>query len=338
MANVHVIIGEDDYLVSEMAKKTIGDGVGLETIDSLNSTAADRQLEDLRRADESLATPPFLDPRKVTWWRNVHFLPGAGKKSAAEDVRKALDGFAKRLAAADLPENQHFILSGPCLLATSTFAKTLAGSAEIVVFKEAKPSQQARQAAARAMDFAGGLGLKFAPGVADMFVARAGCDSRTLLSELEKLREYIGPGRDMVGAADVADITSLSAGSEPAGWNLTDPVGDRDARAAMAALERFKTGDGFAVYVPAMLERFFRQLAELKDAQERGFFDQATEGMNPYVANKLRRFAGKWTLRELRVARHRFFRLRERAVSGSGESAAVLVDAEILRAIGRARR
>ena len=337
MANVHVIIGEDDYLVAEMAKKTIGDGIGLETIDSVNSTAADRQLEDLRRADESLATPPFLDPRKVTWWKNVHFLPVAGKKSAAEEVRKALDGFAKRLAAADLPENQHFILSGPGLLSTSTFAKTLAGSAEIVVFKEAKSSQQARQAAARAMDFADRLGLKFAPGVADMFVARAGCDSRTLLSELEKLRDYLGPGRDTVSAADVADITS-SAGSEPAGWDLTDPVGDRDARSAMAALEKFKTGDGFAIYVSAMLERFFRQLAELKDAQERGFFGRATEGMNPFVANKLRRFVGKWTLRELRVARHRFFRLRERAVSGSGEAAAVLVDAEILRAIGRARR
>ena len=337
MANIHVIIGEDDYLVSEMAQKTLGDGVGLEKFDSLNSTAADRQLDDLRRVEESLMTPPFLDPRKVTWWKNVHFLPAAGKKSASEDVRDALDRFAKRLAAADLPENQHFILSGPHLLATSTFAKELAASAEIVTLKAAKPSQQARQAVVRAIDFAAGIGLKFAPGAADMFVARAGCDTRTLVGEIGKLREYLGPGRDTITAADIADITS-PAGSEPAGWDLTDPIGDRDARAAMAALERFKTGDGFAVYVSAMLERFFRQLAELKDAQERGFFDRATEDANPYVANKLRRFVGKWTLRELRVARHRFFRLRERAVSGAGESADVLLDAEILRAIGRARR
>ena len=28
MANVHVIIGEDDFLVGETAKKVIGDGVG----------------------------------------------------------------------------------------------------------------------------------------------------------------------------------------------------------------------------------------------------------------------------------------------------------------------
>ena len=29
MANLHVIIGEDDYLVGETAKKIVGDGVGL---------------------------------------------------------------------------------------------------------------------------------------------------------------------------------------------------------------------------------------------------------------------------------------------------------------------
>ena len=35
--NIHVIIGEDDFLVGEAAKKTVGDGVGLEVIDSANA-------------------------------------------------------------------------------------------------------------------------------------------------------------------------------------------------------------------------------------------------------------------------------------------------------------
>ena len=60
---IHIIIGEDDYLISETAKKTVGDGVGLEVIDSLNASNADLQMADLRRADESLSTPPFLDPK-----------------------------------------------------------------------------------------------------------------------------------------------------------------------------------------------------------------------------------------------------------------------------------
>ena len=111
--NIHVIIGEDDYLVGETAKKIVGDGVGLEVIDSANSTNAELQLADLVKVDESFSTPPFLDPRKVTWWKNVHFLPG-GKSS--EDVKAAHEKFAAKLAVAKLPENQHFILTGPHLL------------------------------------------------------------------------------------------------------------------------------------------------------------------------------------------------------------------------------
>ena len=129
--NIHVIIGEDDFLVSEAAKKSIGDGVGLEVIDSANASNAELQMADLRRAEESVQTPPFLDPKKVTWWKNVGFLPG-GKSS--EEVKLALEKFAEFLAAAKLPENQHFILSGPHLLKTSIFAKRLAGHAEILSF------------------------------------------------------------------------------------------------------------------------------------------------------------------------------------------------------------
>ena len=38
---LHVIIGEDDYLVDEAAKRIIGDGTGLEVVDSANSSNED---------------------------------------------------------------------------------------------------------------------------------------------------------------------------------------------------------------------------------------------------------------------------------------------------------
>ena len=82
MAQVHVIIGEDEYLVSEAAKRIVGDGIGLETVDSANSSNAEAQLKDIREAEASLMTPPFLDPKKTTWWRNVGFLPQGGSQSA----------------------------------------------------------------------------------------------------------------------------------------------------------------------------------------------------------------------------------------------------------------
>ena len=334
MSQVHVIIGEDDYLVSEAAKRIVAGGAGLETVDSANSTNEDLQLKDLREAEASLMTPPFLEPRKVTWWRNVGFLPQGGKGAAAEGVKAALERFAKRLAAADLPENQHFILSGPRLLQTSTFAKTLKASAEMVVFASGRPWEQAKAAAVRVVDLAKEMGLSFERGAAELFVSRVGTDTRSLASELGKMRDYLGGGRRTVGADDIAEVTSQGAGVEPEIWPVTDALGERDAAKALEAVRRFEREEGFAVLVTTVVERFFRQLVELKDAEERGMFRKAAEGMNPYVAEKSRRFLRNWTLNELRVARFRFLELRERAVS-SGDSASVLVVARLVQACRR---
>ena len=336
MAQVHVIIGEDDYLVSEAAKRVVGDGVGLETVDSANSSNADLQMRDLREAEASLMTPPFLDPKKVTWWRNVGFLPQTGKGAPSEDVKAALERFAGRLAAANLPECQHFVLSGPRLLATSVFAKTLKASCEMVVFASGKPAEQARGAVVRAVDFASELGLKFAPGAAEAFVALVGTDSRSLMSELGKMRDYLGPKGRQITEADIAEITSQGAGVEPAVWSITDALGERNVGKLVDAVSRFERENGFAVLVATVVEKFFRQLAELKDAEARGMFAQATEGMVPWAVRKAQAQLGNWTLNELRAARFRFQELRERAVSS--QSADALVVPRLVQACARRRR
>ena len=328
MANLHIIIGEDDYLVAETAKKTIGDGVGLEVIDSMNSTNAELQLKDLREADASFSTPPFLDPKKVTWWKNVHFLPGGGKKGAAEDVKEALEKFAKRLAETQLPENQHFILSGPHLLKTSIFAKTLAGAAEMVVFEPEKPWKAAQNAVVRIIDLAAEMNLKFESGAAEKFVSIVGTDSRSLMSELGKMRDYLGKDSHTITAADVEEISSQGYGVEPEVWDVTDAIGKRDLSAALTALRKFELENGFAVFMTGIIEKFFRQLIDIKNGK--------TEGMNPYALRKNEGFLRNWSLNELRVARARFLRLREKVVSGltSGD---VLVVSELVRACRRKR-
>lgn len=331
-----VIIGEDDFLVAETAKKAIGaDASALEVIDSLNSTNAETELRDIAAADASFSTPPFLEPVKATWWKNVAFLPCGGKGGPSEEVKNALERFAKKLAENPLPENQKFILSGPRLLQTSIFAKTLKGVAEMVVFPSGKPWEKARDAAARLPEMAAELGLSFSPGVAALFVSRVGTDTRSLFRELEKMRDYIGGKGGAVTADDVAAVTSQGVGVEPEVWDLTDAVGARDLGKALAQLGRFEGDSGYAVFMTTVLEKFFRQLAEVKDAAERGRAGDATAGMAPFAARKTLAFLGNWTLRELRVARFRFLALRERAVSSSG-SADALVATELVRACRRA--
>jgi len=317
--NVHVIIGEDDFVVGETAKKTIGDGVGLEVIDSANASNAELQLADLRKAEESLDTPPFLDPRKVTWWKNVHFLPG-GRSS--EDVKNALERLSEKLASVKLPENQHFILSGPHLLKTSVFAKRLAGAAEIVSFAAEKPWEAKRAAAVRAAEYASAQKLAFAPDAAEMFVSIVGTDARSLMSEVGKMRDYLGPGASVITAADVAAIASPGAKVEAELWDVTDAIGQRNASAALAALGRFEREDGFAILMSGVIEKFFRQLLDVKRGK--------TDGMSPFAVRKNAGFAAKWSEMELRRARARFLALREKVVSGTA-AGDVLVVTELLR-------
>lgn len=327
--NLHIIIGEDDYLVGETAKKVIGDGVGLEVIDSMTATNAELQMKDLRAAEASFDTPPFLDPKKVTWWKNVHFLPGGGKKDSSEEVKEALEKFARKLAAASLPENQHFILSGPKLLKTSIFAKTLQAAAEMVVFAAEKPWEAAKNAVVRVIDLAAEMGFKFEPGVAEKFVSIVGTDSRSLMSELGKMRDYLGNEKSTIAATDVAEITSQGYGVEPVVWDVTDAIGRRDLNAALTAMRKFELENGFAVMMTMVIEKFFRQLIDITNGR--------TEGLNPYALRKNEGFLRNWSPAELRAARARFLMLREKVVSGT-TSGDTLVVTTLVRVMRRARR
>ncbi len=329
--NAHLIIGEDDYLVDEAVREVLGGIEDREIIDSSKSSTADLQLLDVTRARESLLTPPFLSPRKATWWKNVWFLPGGGadaaaegRRKVAEDVKAALESFAATWASCSLPENQVFVLSAPRLLKTSVFAKTLAGRVSVRVFEAGKPWEAAREAERRAREFAERLGLRFEGAALSQFVARVGTSSRALMSELGKMRDFLGPGETTIRSQDVAAITSSGGLDETEVWDVTDAVGRRDLQAALAALAPFELEKGFAVFMSGVLEKFFRQLIEVKEGRP--------TTLNPYALKKNTAFAANWTLSELRRARERFFQLREEVVSGT-QAGDIRVVLDLIRAV-----
>ena len=211
---------------------------------------------------------------------------------------------------------------------TSDFAKSLASSVEMIVFSSGNPREAEREAVVRAADYASGMGLVFAPGVAERFVAVVGRDARSQLSELGKMRDYLGPGKSQITAADVAAISSPGAGVESAVWDVTDAIGARDIGAALAAIRRFELENGFTVMMSSVIERFFRQLLDVAHGR--------TDGMAPFAVRKSQGFLRKWPLQELRVARWRFLALREKVVSGT-TSGDVLVVSELVRVMRRGR-
>ena len=109
-------------------------------------------------------------------------------------------------------------------------------------------------------------------------------------------------------------------------WDVTDAIGKRDLNAALAAMRKFELENGFAVFMTGIIEKFFRQLIDVKNGK--------TEGMNPYALRKNEGFLRNWSPAELRAARARFLMLREKVVSGT-TSGDVLVVSTLVRVMRR---
>ncbi len=339
MKSVTIIIGEDGYLVDRAAEKIVAGASLLEKIDSVASEKEEAQLRDLAAVRESFFTPPFMEPDKTTWWRNADFLPQAGKSPPAptKTVKEALEKFAAELAAAKVAPNQKLVITGKRLLASSKFAKEAAKFADVNVMAALKGRQAVNSASASARELAAESGLSFAPGALEAFVAKVGFDTRSILNEIAKLRDYIGGENRPVTNDDVSQVVSPGIGIEAPVWDVTDALGERDAVKALAALERMArlesgSSSGFAIAVTTGIEGFFRQMAACADA-ERTKPGSGAAGMTPFTYRKCLGFLPKWTVGELRRERARFLALRQRAVSVAGkEGTEALMVAEVARA------
>ena len=360
--NIHLIIGEDDYLVDKAAREAIAAAVpeenrssAVETIDGEADNAAD-QLHSLRECEASVQTPPFLDPVKLTWWRGVSFLPGSGREKIAESVKTALETFAKSLSDSPLPSNQHLLITAPKLLATSIFAKSLKAIAETTVFpSESRANQRVAAALETLPALAKAEGVSFAPGTEQAFVAKAGTDTRTLVSELAKLHSYLGDETTTATAAHVSEITS-PGGGEPELWDVTDAVGARNPSRLVEVFSRFADVSKMGVLLATVAEKFFRELIVYRDAIDHGWLsgggwsssipenvirqlDDIGVGpgssKNRWALGKSAAHARNFTPLELRTARWRLMRVRERLVSADADGE--LVKTELLRIIARRR-
>ncbi len=329
--NILLIVGDDDFAAEAETKQAIEAHVpaelrasAVEVVDGL-ATNAESQLASVRNCLASVQTPPFLDPVKLTWWKGVSFLPGGGRGGKiAEDVKDALERFADSLAKSPLPPNQFLVITATTLLKTSVFAKRMGALAEI---RDCSVPTRSRDRAAAALvrlpAFAKAAGISFAPGADRAFVAKTGPDSRTIVSELEKMRTYLGEDNRPVTEDDVAAITS-AGGDDIEIWSLTDALASRNAGKVLTTLRCFQGDSGWPIMISTVVERWFRDLIAAK---------AGLGGENDWKARKNAAAAASFTLTELRVGRYRMLALRERLVSS--QLPAEYVEMEIIRTIRR---
>jgi len=347
-------VGEDDFLAEATARKVIEAAVpaelrasAIETVDG-NAQNEEAQLASLAACRASIQTPPFLDPVKLTWWRGVTFLPGGGHNGkTTEAVGNAIKKFAEELAAHPLPENQILVI---------TAAKTFKAFAQVVEFGGGGKSRDRQESAlARLPDLAAEENLSFAPGADAAFIAKVGTDTRVIVSELAKMRTYLGHERDTVTKDDIAAVASVG-GEEPELWEITDAIAQRNPAKFVATLSNFEGKNGFGLLLATVAEKFFRELIVYRDALDNGWLTQygtwardippqAAEDLNaagigpavaksPWFTKRGASNARQFTMRELRLARYQMLQVRERLVSSSSSDDSA-VASDLLRIIVR---
>ena len=325
-----LIVGDDDYTAECEAKQAISKHVpedyrssAVETVSGV-ATNAESQIASIRECLASIQTPPFLDPVKLTWWKDVSFLPGGGRGGKISDeVKEALERFAGDLAENPLPENQMLVITATKLLKTSVFAKRMKDIAEIKDCSIPDRSKdRAAAAIARLPEMAKKENLEFAQGADRAFIAKAGPNMRTIASELAKMRAYLGDERNTITAEDVAAITSAS-GDEIEIWEMTEALASRNPARIISTLRNFQGDSGWAIMLSTMIERWFRDLIAAK----------AGGGGDDWKSRKNAAAASAFTLTELRLARFRMLTLREKLVSS--QPADEYVEMEILRTVKR---
>lgn len=362
--HIHLIVGEDDYLTEAAARKIIAAAVpadlranAVETIDG-NAGNEDAQLASLAACRASVQTPPFLDPVKLTWWRGVTFFPGGGRNGkTTAAVSEAVKAFVEDLAAHPLPENQTLVITAAKLLKTSLVAKAFKTCAQVVEFaSETKNAHRHETALARLPELAAEEHLSFAPGADAAFIAKVGFDTRVIVSELAKMRTYLGTERDTVTRDDIA-LVSSPGGEEPELWEITDAIAQRNPAKFMAVLSSFEGESGFGILLATVAEKFFRELIVYRDALDNGWLtpygtwskdlppdvraNLDTLGIgpggakSPWMVKRAISNARAFSLRELRVARFRLLHVREQLVTSSADEQTVIT--ELLRILPKPR-
>lgn len=353
---VHLFLGPDDYLKSEGAKRLIDSLVapedrdfGLEIIDG-TCDKADDVLQAIDRAGEALYTASFLGGNKVVWLRDANFLPGAkGRAVEAQAAKDAATAFFEGLQKAPLPEGHTLVITATACAKISKFYKWVEKTGKITVCgEEVKSYQQEKAAQARLADLLPQCGLKMSPAVRTAFAQRVGSDSRTIVSELDKLRAYLGKDGAEVTLADIEAVISTAVGAEP--FALTEAILQRSPTLATKTIEQLRADKNAAFPAAVGILNTLNDLCSLRDALDQGWlagnrWDLPADRLPARLARLNGWFLGKqveaakrYSLNELRAGRHYAVEMRFKLVDTTAQDPWAIIEASLLRILMRRAR
>jgi len=356
--NIILICGDDEYLITEEAKRVVAKHVpeaerelALEIIEGRCDTV-DAMVNCVANALASARTPGFFGGGKMTWVRDVTFL-GAKRGADSAAVKEAVAELVECVKAG-LPEGQRLLVSGCGVNRAGAFFKACQKHGAVTDFGSAEKGYQKMKAVAEMLpQLLEREGLAMSAPARAAFLNRVGADTRTITQELAKLRTYLGKP----GEATERDINAVcSVGREAEAWDLLDAWSERLMTPAIAAAGQLLSQGKNGVFLATMLETRVREVLVFRACIDEGWLDvqgsrvswrtnlprEAEEvlrgmgsdprAMNPWLAQKRAMQAKKFTLRELRNARVLVMTLREQVVSTQLDER-VLIEAFIVRTL-----
>ena len=354
--NVHLVYGNDDFLVQARAKGLVDSLLGdapsdfaLETIEGRVDNAS-QAVEALRRVDESLNTLPMFSGTRTIWLTNANFL-GGSRTGESRDVVAQLESLAELLKRG-LSPGFSLVISATEMDKRRSFYKTLDKVGEVIAVAGGADSWgkiDIEQLESFAREQVKAQGKQMREETAHALIELTGANYRALASEIEKLATFVGD-RMEITADDVAAVGSAS--HELVVWTLADAIAERRLSKALKSLDQLLFQGESAIGMLFALINKMRTLLLVRELIDRkvliatedfGRFKAVLQRIPPAVADELpsdRRFnpllahpfalfktaqqASNYTLDELRRAMELLLDANKRLVSSSLDDRIVL--------------
>ncbi len=239
---IQAVVGSDSAKVTATAREkaallTPEDG-GDFALDTIDGTAelVDEAIQRVHEAIDSLNTVAFFGGGKLVWLKNVSFLAD-NQMGRSERVKEALEKLVDTLEEG-LQDGVNFLLSATEIDKRKSFYKRLEKCARVEVLDSIDYSRAGEGALASVLEQrAEELGFRFSVDALELFLMMCSTESRQIDAELEKIRLFLGNGKDV---AEIDDIRVLVAQTR-AGviWEIGNAFAARDMATTLRLIDEF---------------------------------------------------------------------------------------------------
>ena len=279
-SKLHLICGDDEYLVTTAARKLVrslcppdDQALGMETVDGAVDLVEEARLS-VESCIGAVLTPGLFGGEKLVWFKDVRFL--TDNPTGRSEVVKAAVGRLADAIKSGLPEGITLVVSAGKVNKRYAFYKAFKAQGDIQAYAMPDKAWQADKIAAEKLrDLAAERGVTLPGPVAEVFLEKAGHDTRQIASELEKLAAFIGT-RKTATEDDVATI--VSAAKQSLAWDLADAFGKRDLAGSLAILRQLMFQKESAIGLVMAVEGRIRDLMVYKEAVARGWLVSSGRG------------------------------------------------------------